>query len=217
MYKNRSVKKGREEILINMGTGGQISLYSDEIRRGDDIETRPLLDDSYIVVGSTLCGGRAYALLADFFTDCARAMGVESFDPYAMMNQMLETYSRKDQMLVNTAFSGTRDHPERRGSIQNITTNNLHPAALAYGVLDGIADEMFTRYQTMLDGGKGTHIRMVGSGNGMRKNRHLQNIFIEKFGMELELSSLSEESSCGTAIAGYTAVSDTTWKEAIGV
>lgn len=212
-----SIRKGREEILINMGTGGQISLYTDEILEGEDIETRPLLDDSYLAVGSSLCGGRSYALLADFFKACAEEMGVEGFDPYAMMDGMLKAYGKKDPVKVNTSFAGTRDYPERRGSVTNITTNNFTPADLTYGMLDGIADELFTRYQTMLDGKKGTHTMMVGSGNGMRRNIHLQNIMKEKFGMELELSTKTEEASCGTAIAGYSAVSGRTWKEEIGI
>ena len=211
-----SMKKGREEILINMGTGGQISMYSDQILTGDDIETRPLLDDGYIVVGSTLCGGRAYALLADFYRMLGREMGAE-IDPYAVMDKMLTEYQGRDHLKINTAFDGSRDHPDRKGSITNLTTRNFTPAALTYGVLDGIAEEMYTRYQTMLDGQKAGHIRMIGSGNGMRKNRHLQNIFKEKFEMDLELSTLAEEAACGTAIAGYTAVSDQTWQEMIGV
>lgn len=212
-----SIKKGREEILINMGTGGQISVYSDKIVTGDDIETRPLIGDSYLVAGSTLCGGRAYALLADFFKKCAKMMGVRPFDPYLMMNQMLHNYDNKDHLVINTAFSGTRDHPHRRGSVQNISTNNFTPEAFAYGILDGIAEEMYGRYQTIQKGGHVSHSRMVGSGNGMRKNQHLQQIFIEKFGMELELSSKTEEAACGTALAGYTAVSDVTWQSEIGV
>lgn len=212
-----SVKKGREEILINMGTGGQISMYSDKILHGDDIETRPLLDNGYIVVGSTLCGGRAYALLADFFQSFAFVLGIGNVDIYDVMNKMLCEYKSDDHMSINTAFDGTRDHPERRGSIGNITIRNFTPVALTYGVLDGIADEMYSRYQTMLAGKTGSHIRMIGSGNGMRKNQHLQDIFARKFGMEMDLSTLSEEAACGAAIAGHTAVSAKNWREMIGV
>ena len=211
-----SMKKVREDILINMGTGGQISMYSDQILTGDDIETRPLLDNGYIVVGSTLCGGRAYALLADFFKMFSKEIDAE-IDPYAVMDQMLKNYQGKDHLQINTAFDGSRDHPEQRGSITNLTTKNFTPAALTYGVLDGIAEEMFTRYQTMLAGQKSGHIRMIGSGNGMRRNPHLQNVFIQKFGMELELSDLAEEAACGAALAGSTAISEQTWQELIGV
>lgn len=212
-----SVRHGKEEILINMGTGGQVSLLSDRILTGEDIETRPFIEDSYLAVGASLCGGRAYASLAGFFTECAKAFGVTDADPYAMMDGLLKTYNHGEKLVVNTAFDGTRDHPERRGSIGNLTTNNFDPASLTYGVLDGIADELFQRYQTMLNGTASTHCRMIGSGNGIRKNVHLQKITAEKFSMELEISQCQEEAACGAAMAGFTTIGQITWQQAIGI
>jgi sedoheptulokinase len=68
-----SVRRRDEEILINMGTGGQVSLLSGRILEGEELETRPFNEDGYLAVGSSLCGGRAYALLARFFGACAEA------------------------------------------------------------------------------------------------------------------------------------------------
>ena len=58
---------------------------------------------------------------------------------------------------------------------------------------------------------------IVASGNGMRKNRHLQRITAEKFGMELELSALTEEAACGAAIAGSAAAGTMSWRQAVGI
>lgn len=212
-----SVRHGREELLINMGTGGQVSMLSDKILVGEDIETRPFIEDSYLAVGASLCGGRAYASLAGFFAECARAFGVADPDPYAMMDGLLKGYHNSEKLLVDTAFDGTRDHPERRGSVRNLTTHNFDPASLAYGVLDGIAGELHQRYQTMLGDSNPTHSRMIGSGNGLRKNIHLQRIAAEKFGMELELSHCTEEAACGAAIAGFTTTGHQTWRQAVGL
>lgn len=212
-----SVRHANEEILINLGTGGQVSLLSDRILTGEDIETRPFIEGSYLAVGASLCGGRAYASLAGFFAQCARAFGVENADPYAMMDGLLKTYDNPEKLLVDTAFDGTRDHPQRRGSIQNLSTHNFDPASLTYGVLDGIAGELYQRYQTMLGGTASTHSRMIGSGNGIRKNPHLQKIAAEKFAMALELSRCTEEAACGAAIAGFTTTGQTTWQQAVGL
>lgn len=212
-----SVRHGREEILINMGTGGQVSMLSDKILEGEDIETRPLIEDSYLVVGASLCGGRAYAGLANFFADCAKAFGVDVPDPYAMMDGLLKTYQNPEKLLVDTAFDGTRDHPEHRGSIQNLTTCNFDPASLTYGVLDGIAGELYQRYQTMLNGSTPSHSRMIGSGNGLRKNVHLQKIAAKKFAMELKLSGCTEEAACGAAIAGFTTTGHQNWRQTVGL
>lgn len=208
-----SVRKADRQILVNMGTGGQVSLLTDHVITGEDIETRPFIDDSYLIVGPSLCGGRAYAALAAFFGAVAAAAGVKDFDPYAVMDGLLSSYSNPDRLKVTTTFSGTRDHPERRGSVENLSTENFDPASLTYGVLDGIAQELYDRYLAM--GVKKSSI--VASGNGMRRNRHLQAITAEKFGMELELSTLTEEAACGAAIAGGSAVGSRTWQQAVGI
>ncbi len=208
-----SVSRADRQILVNMGTGGQVSLLADRVISGEDIETRPFIEDSYLVVGASLCGGRAYAALASFFEAVAAAAGVKDFDAYNMMDGLLSSYSNPDRLKVRTTFSGTRDHPGRRGAVENLSTENFDPASLTYGVLDGIAQELYDRYLAM--GLKKSSI--VASGNGMRRNRHLQAITAEKFGMELELSSLTEEASCGAAIAGGTAIGNRTWRQAVGL
>ncbi len=212
-----SVRHGREEILVNVGTGSQVSMLTDRIVTGDDIEARPFVENSYLAVGASLCGGRAYAALADFFAQCAQAFHTEKIDIYAVMDGMLDTYRNPNHLLIDTAFEGTRDHPERCGSIRNLTTGNFDPASLTYGVLDGIARELYERYQTMRPGAPCSHSRIIGSGNGLRKNAHLQKIVRERFGMQLQLSQCREEAACGAAIAAFTAVSPMTWREVVGI
>lgn len=212
-----AVHHAKEEILINIGTGGQVSMLSDKILTGEDIETRPFMEDTYLAVGASLCGGRAYASLAKFFNECASVFGVNDPDAYAVMDRLLSGYQNPERLYVDTTFDGTRDHPERRGMIRNLTTENFDPASLTYGVLDGITEELYQRYRTMLNGETPKHCIMIGSGNGIRKNIHLQKIAEEKFAMKLELSDRQEEAACGAAIVGCTAIGQMTWKQAIGI
>lgn len=92
-----SVRNARESILVNMGTGGQVSVCSDQYFSAEDIEARPFINGSYLLVGSSLCGGRAYALLAQFFEQCARAMGAEGKDPYEVMERFLAENDKDDK------------------------------------------------------------------------------------------------------------------------
>ena len=50
-------------LLVNMGTGGQISVLTDQYFETEGIEARPFLGGKYLLVGASLCGGKAYALL----------------------------------------------------------------------------------------------------------------------------------------------------------
>ena len=211
-----SVRHSDEEILINMGTGGQISLLCDRILEGEELETRPFNEDGYLAVGSSLCGGRAYALLARFFSACAEAFGDASVDPYAVMARFLEHPREADPMTVRTTFDGTREHPEARGGIGNLSTENFTPWGLTRGVLEGMAGELLDRYEAMRRTLNARHGRIIASGNGMRRNPALQRIMAEKFRMEVQLSPNTEEAACGAAMAGLAAVGGMSWEKAVG-
>ena len=211
-----SVRSAGEEILVNMGTGGQISLLADRVLDAEEIETRPFNGKTYLVVGSSLCGGRAYATLASFFAGCAKAFGVPDCDPYGMMASLLAEAEEGTPLTVDTSFAGTREHPEKRGSVSGISYDNFTPAALTRGVLNGMARELLSHYETMR-AGLGIHrSRIIASGNGMRLNPALQRVTEASFGMSLTLSSRTEEAACGAAIAGLSAIGLKSWRDAVG-
>lgn len=197
-----AVEDTENSILVNIGTGAQVSVCTDTFYQTEGIETRPYLGDHYLLVGSSLCGGRAYALLESFFRQYGEAMGVEDVDHYAVMEQLLESSSHTGEKLrVDTRFAGTRVDPERRGSIQNIGVDNFTPQALIQSVLEGMADELFTFYQKMEKGEMRARSKIIGSGNGIRRNRYLQKIMSEKFHMELQVCQHTEEAALGAALS----------------
>ena len=212
-----SVENAADSILVNMGTGGQISVLSDTYFTAKGIEARPFVRGHYLLAGSSLCGGRAYALLEHFFRSYAEAAGINGVDHYSVMGKILEGESDAEKLKVNTAFSGTREKPEKRGSIKNIGTENFTPGALISGVLNGMAEELYKMYRKIEKGLSGSRSRMVASGNGIRKNRHLQEIMSEKFGMSLELAKREEEAAYGAAVSGMIAAGELTLKDAVGV
>ena len=212
-----SVENAADSILVNMGTGGQISVLSDAYFTAKGIEARPFAKGYYLLAGSSLCGGRAYALLEQFFRSYAEAAGMSSIDHYSVMGKILEKRKDGEKLKVNTAFSGTREKPEKRGFIKNIGTENFTPDALIAGVLDGMAQELYKMYGKIEKGLSGSRSRMIASGNGIRKNRHLQQIMSETFGMSLELASREEEAAYGASVSGMIAAGKLTLKEAVGV
>ena len=211
-----SVRNADEEILVNMGTGGQISLLAGRTLDAEEIETRPFNEKSYLVVGSSLCGGRAYATLASFFAACAEAFDAPGRDPYRMMASLLAEAPKGDPLIVDTSFAGTREHPEKRGSVSGISYDNFTPAALTRGVLNGMARELLTHYETMRKGLGISRSRIIASGNGMRLNPALQQTTEASFGMSLTLSSQTEEAACGAAVAGLSSIGLKSWKDTVG-
>ena len=184
-------------VLVNIGTGGQISVLSDHCFVAENIEARPFVKGRYLLAGSSLCGGRAYATLEKFFKTYAQAKGVTETNHYAVMEKLLETREETERLIVDTRFSGTRSESERRGKIEGISTENFTPAALIYGVLEGMVQELYDMYQVIVAETDRRKVKMIASGNGIRKNVWLQRILSQKFHMSVQLAEYEEEAAVG--------------------
>lgn len=100
----------KNTLLVNMGTGGQISVLSDQYFTAEGIEARPFLHGAYLLAGSSLCGGKAYALLEKFFREFVKAA------------------TGQDEPLYKTLEKLARDgkHPVReRGKTETSDRNNI--------------------------------------------------------------------------------------------
>jgi len=204
-----------EDLLLNVGTGSQVSLISDTVKTGPDIETRPYFDGKYLVVGAALCGGRAYGILKDFYASLFLAAGLTDEDIYGLMGKLLvdawpslgtdQTWAAAltpaATLTVDTRFAGTRSNPSLTGSITGITEESFTPANLTCGVLTGMMTELFTMYTQM----QACHKNLVGSGNGIRLNPALARIAETVFGGRLQIPAHTEEAAYGAALFGLVA------------
>ena len=188
---------GQEDLLINVGTGSQVSVVSDRIITARNIETRPFFEDKYIAVGAALCGGRAYAVLKDFYRSVLATVGsLDDKTVYEIMGTFFE--AEGEALTVDTRFAGTRADKTVRGSIQNISVENFTPAALTKGVLEGMIKELYDMFKAM-----GVNITgIVGSGNGIRKNKALITATEKRFGYDLKIPYHTEEAAFGAALYG---------------
>ena len=191
-----------QTVLLNMGTGGQISVLSDQYFEAPGIEARPFIQGKYLLVGSSLCGGRAYSILEKFFRSYIIAAGGEDQEQYGTMLQLAQAGEYlSNGMEIATFFHGTRVNPSLRGSIGNISEDNFTPESMVYGVLQGMARELYDMYQVIHKGTGITAHQLIASGNGLRRNPVLQRIFERMFGAALTLAPYNEEAACGAAIS----------------
>ena len=185
-----------------MGTGGQISAISDSYCKAPGIEARPYLNGKYLLTGASLCGGRAYAILESFFRSyLSAACGEQKEEQYKVMEKLAEKgFAGEKTMKVVTAFRGSRVNPGLRGSISGIDEDNFTPEAMVCGVLEGMARELFELYGQIhaITGLEAK--RLVASGNGLRRNRILREIFSRMFEAELTLAPYEEEAAYGAAV-----------------
>ena len=184
-------------VLLNFGTGSQISVEVDAYAERDGVECRPYVDGKYILSGSALCGGRSYALLERFFRDYMRRATGRELKQYDLLDSLAEEgWSSGNILKVDTRFAGTRGDEGVLGAVLGISEDNFTPAALAAGFLCGMVDELYEYYAAM---GLEPPERLILSGNAARKTPILCRIAAARFGAEATISPLREEAACGSA------------------
>lgn len=190
-----SALRNEEDVLVNIGTGSQVSIISKTEIERENIESRPYFNGKYLVVGSALCGGRAYSMLKNFYEQIAEMFGINAHDTYTKMNNLIidKDFS---SLKVDTRFAGTRCNPEIRGCITNISMENFNVKDLTYSVLYGMGNELFDMYREM--GVK--RYGVVGSGNAIRMNPTLKNIVSNQFESDIKIPAFREEAAFGAAL-----------------
>jgi sedoheptulokinase len=204
-----SVQDSARTAVVSVGTSSQISLFIESWREIPGMDVRPLPFGGCLGVGAGLCGGRAYALLRDFFRSTVRLVtGRDAEIPWELLNAAGEASDRAApdssgspaHLVVDTRFAGTRVSPEVRGSVTNIGLSNLTPGELVRGVREGIVSELADFYALFSAAERARVSSLVGSGNAVRLNPALRRSFEARFGMRLNVPRHREETSFGAAL-----------------
>ncbi len=201
-----AVRNIKKTVLLNIGTGGQISAFSPNYEQVNGLDVRPFPGGGYIMVGALLCGGKAYALLENFFRKTADffSLPAGNKDFYMRMNK-INYADIREKLDVDTRFAGTRQNSSVRGEIKSISMNNFLPECMVAGFLDGIAKELHDFYSIMPESLRGRVSMFTGSGNGIRRNNLLRSIIGMRFGKKITLPLHSEEASFGAALTAAVA------------
>ena len=191
-------------ILVNVGTGSQISVSSPELRSYETLECRPYIGGGYLYVGASLCGGFAYEILRDFFRETLSFAGADISDDglYAAMNHAAEAAfenAETPRLSVDVRFMGSRGNPDLKGGISGLTAKNFTPAQLALGVIQGICDELYGFFGEIGPENPMAGRNLYGCGNGLRKNPLMQKLLEERFGCMLMIPESREEAALGAA------------------
>jgi sugar (pentulose or hexulose) kinase len=193
---------GSGAAVANLGTGGQISLPIADWSYCEGMETRPMPFDGYLLVGSSLCGGWAYAYLRQFFQSVAREFAGKDLDDrqvYERMNRLASEAARgASGIRADSRFAGTRGNPATRGGFESIDTRNLTPSNLCRAILEGMVRELAEMPPPEL---MRNIKRVVAGGNAVRENPLLLQIMRDFFGVPCAQGTAREEAALGAAYA----------------
>jgi sedoheptulokinase len=229
----------RETCLINIGTSGQISVFSEVPACPPDMELRPYLGLGYLCVGATLCAGKAYETLARLFREAVgRYMGTPA-DEEAIFGMMksaareaieaagLETSETKVSetkvpeigtpgipgLVFDTALNGTRHDPLRRGSVTGVTLDNFTMGNLVWASIEGIVRELADFRDSL--GSRFDPVKaIVVAGSAVRKNELFARALSSRFNREIRVPRFDGGAALGAALIGAVAAEIITLEEA---
>ncbi|NLN79461.1 MAG: hypothetical protein GX141_11150 [Armatimonadetes bacterium] len=193
----------KDTIVINIGTGAQISVPSAHPVYTDELDAWPMPMGGYLQLGAALCGGWAYAYLKQSFQQIANGLtGIRVSDEevFDYMNRLAASAEvGADGIVVDTRFSGSRRDKTPRGAITGINTSNLNPANLSLAFLEGIVRELHTMW--LSTGRNDSAQRVIAAGNAVRKNPALRSVIRRVFDRDCYVSATPEEAARGAAYA----------------
>ncbi len=186
--------------VINLGTGGQISIPIRRFRRAPGLETRPMPFGGYLLVGASLCGGWAWAYFCRFMRMAVREMTgeiISDADVFQRANRLaLKAAPDADGLTADTRFAGSHAQPQKLGGIFNISHANLTPANMARAIAEGMVRELAELGRAGMHDG----IRKLAiSGNAARKNTVFPKVAAEIFQRPCHVARQSEAAALGAA------------------
>lgn len=161
----------------------------------------------YLIVGASLCGGRAYAILENFFRQCCQFCGKEADSVYEFMNAISHK-PLNNAPDFQTLFAGKRFDNSAQASITGLTEENFTPHGLVTSVLHGMANELYGYYCSMLPHLTTKPLQLVCSGNTVQKVPVLRSILSNLFGIPAVVSTNKEEAATGAAFFAYKIISE---------
>lgn len=196
--------EAEKEIYLTLGTGAQLSIVVDRSSDGlvglpDSVELRPFLADSLLMVAAPLCGGQAFAWLVQVVRDWQQSLGLPVAGEDELFRQIdrLALASLDSPLFFQPSFLGERHQPEQRCEIRNINLTNFSLGNVAASLGRGIIENM---YKMFPEGAFAGRVKVIGSGNGVRKLAVIREMIGRVFGLPLELVSCKEEAAVGAAL-----------------
>ncbi|MGD8397256.1 MAG: FGGY family carbohydrate kinase [Anaerolineae bacterium] len=187
-------------VLVNLGTGGQVSWAVPAFEPPTErVETRPLPGGGALRVGASLCGGGAYAWLADTVRAWLAEFGleIETAALYQHLNGLARACDDTGSLRVRPTFLGVRGASGvDGGAIEGITPDNMRLGSLARATLEGIVDELYDLYATHRGRAAGGQ-RVVAAGGAVERNPLLLALLSRRFALPVEMAKSQEAAALG--------------------
>jgi sugar (pentulose or hexulose) kinase len=187
---------GDGDIVINIGTGGQICYIDRGLAFGKSYETRPFFSDRSIRTLADLPSGRNLAALMNFLSDAERKVfcsgAARAGDIWEKVNSLAEEASSAGTGLEldMSFFDGSG------GAIRGINGTNLTAGNLFAAAYEAMAEAALVSFRKLELEEKSIR-GIVGAGGILRRTPLLQRLIACRFGKPFRLSPNSEDVMSG--------------------
>ena len=196
-------------VAINVGTGGQASVFVEKPTPRGWLELRPFIQSGYLLAGVGVVGGRTFRTLRDFFSNTTKVLTGSELDPDLIYERLVELAADvpfgAEGVQFDPLFTGSRRDPLAKAAIRDLTPGTFTPGHLARALFEAMAAQLADSYREAIKRGAAERSQLVGSGNGIKLNPVLRESLEREFGMSLQLGSLSEEAAVGAALCAAVA------------
>ncbi|MCZ6539125.1 MAG: FGGY-family carbohydrate kinase [Chloroflexi bacterium] len=196
-------------VAVNVGTGGQASVYVDKPVPRGWLELRPYIQSGYLLAGVGVVGGRTFRTLRDFFNSASRVLAGYELDADVLYDRLVELAKEvpagSEGVKVDPLFTGSRSDPRARAAFRELTPGTFTPGHMARALFEAMAYQLAESYREAAKLGAGERAMLVGSGNGVRLNPVLRDSLETEFRMPIQLGPHSEEAAVGAALCAAVA------------
>ena len=193
----------KQELYLTLGTGAQLSAVVDSMPANipAELEIRPFPGGRFLLVSAPLCGGSAFAWLADTINNFRRDLGDAELPRHELLDRLdelalEELQTGETELVILPHFLGERHDSALRGTVCGLTLNNTTPGKLAAALAVGIVRNLMRPFPVDL---LRTRKVVIGSGNAVRLVKSIQFAIEQEFGLPLQISQMPEEAASGAA------------------
>jgi sugar (pentulose or hexulose) kinase len=193
------------ELAFTVGTGCQLAAV---MRREDRTapglsDLRPYDDAHQLLVAAPLCGGAAWLWLADTAGAWAAELGLQPPGREQLLAALDALgLAAADRLAFRPHLAGERHDPALTGSLGGLTLQNGRLGEVARALARGIAA---TARDLLPAAARSGRVRVVASGNALRRSRLLRAMAEDELGLPLVLREPSEEAATGAALVAAAA------------
>lgn len=191
------------ELSINVSTGSQVSLLAKRYQPGD-YQVRPYFDGQYLNTLTHLPAGRSLNVLVDLLSELAKTQGITLADPWPYIARAAAA-AETDLAADLAFFAGPMGE---RGSINNITVENLNVGSLFRAAFRNMADnyrECSLRLSSERLWSRKPWNKIVLSGGLIQHSDVLRELIVSEFDCPHRVCTTSEETFTGLLILALVA------------